>query len=172
MPTTTSIIWQTLQAVNYCHMHNCIHRDVKPENILLTRDGVVKLCDFGFARVFSKLFPELFISQKIQINGGKSRCQTGKHWKIDVTLTCAYFVKLYDFGFDRDFRLQNHSSKYSGAQKIQINGGKCRLNSWCQTGKHSAHSWWCYQTRLCPRLQSVISGCNKNSSKCFGLKLE
>ncbi len=54
MPTTMSIIWQTLQAVNYCHMHNCIHRDVKPENILLTRDGVVKLCDFGFARVFSK----------------------------------------------------------------------------------------------------------------------
>lgn len=53
MPTTTSIIWQTLQAVNYCHMHNCIHRDVKPENILLTRDGVVKLCDFGFARVFT-----------------------------------------------------------------------------------------------------------------------
>ena len=54
MPTTKSIIWQTLQAVNYCHVHNCIHRDVKPENILLTKDGVVKLCDFGFARVFSK----------------------------------------------------------------------------------------------------------------------
>ena len=54
MPTTMSIVWQTLQAVNYCHLHNCIHRDVKPENILLTKDGVVKLCDFGFARVFSK----------------------------------------------------------------------------------------------------------------------
>ena len=63
MPTTTSIIWQTLQAVNYCHMHNCIHRDVKPENILLTRDGVVKLCDFGFARVFSKLFLKLFANK-------------------------------------------------------------------------------------------------------------
>ncbi|VVC88569.1 unnamed protein product [Leptidea sinapis] len=44
------IIWQTLQGVAYCHRHNCIHRDVKPENILLTSDGVVKLCDFGFAR--------------------------------------------------------------------------------------------------------------------------
>ncbi|XP_050664213.1 cyclin-dependent kinase-like 4 isoform X3 [Leptidea sinapis] len=47
------IIWQTLQGVAYCHRHNCIHRDVKPENILLTSDGVVKLCDFGFARLIS-----------------------------------------------------------------------------------------------------------------------
>ncbi|XP_077468348.1 cyclin-dependent kinase-like 1 isoform X3 [Stigmatopora argus] len=48
-----SIVWQTLQAVNFCHKHNCIHRDVKPENILLTKTGVVKLCDFGFARILS-----------------------------------------------------------------------------------------------------------------------
>ena len=67
-----SIVWQTLQAVNFCHLHNCLHRDVKPENILITKvrprllcditttspssscqDGVVKLCDFGFARMIS-----------------------------------------------------------------------------------------------------------------------
>lgn len=50
---TKQIIWQTLQAVAYCHRHNCIHRDIKPENILLTSQGVVKLCDFGFARLMS-----------------------------------------------------------------------------------------------------------------------
>ena len=32
-----SIVWQTLQAVNFCHLHNCLHRDVKPENILITK---------------------------------------------------------------------------------------------------------------------------------------
>ncbi|KAL5007998.1 hypothetical protein ScPMuIL_013579 [Solemya velum] len=47
------IIQQTLHAVNFCHQHNCIHRDVKPENILITRQGTVKLCDFGFARVLT-----------------------------------------------------------------------------------------------------------------------
>nr|XP_051678786.1 cyclin-dependent kinase-like 1 isoform X3 [Oryctolagus cuniculus] len=48
-----SITWQTLQAVNFCHTHNCIHRDVKPENILITKHSVIKLCDFGFARLLS-----------------------------------------------------------------------------------------------------------------------
>jgi len=47
------IIYQTLLAVNFCHHHNCIHRDVKPENILVDKRGVVKLCDFGFARMLT-----------------------------------------------------------------------------------------------------------------------
>ncbi|XP_025833833.1 cyclin-dependent kinase-like 1 [Agrilus planipennis] len=50
---TQQITWQTLLAVNYCHQHNCIHRDIKPENILMTSAGIVKLCDFGFARMLN-----------------------------------------------------------------------------------------------------------------------
>lgn len=52
---TKKVIWQLLQGVAFCHSHNCIHRDVKPENILLTKNDVVKLCDFGFARIISEL---------------------------------------------------------------------------------------------------------------------
>ncbi|PAA49099.1 hypothetical protein BOX15_Mlig000280g4 [Macrostomum lignano] len=47
------ITYQLLDAISFCHSHNCIHRDVKPENILVTRDTKVKLCDFGFARLLT-----------------------------------------------------------------------------------------------------------------------
>nr|CCC54296.1 putative mitogen activated protein kinase, fragment [Trypanosoma vivax Y486] len=45
--------FQLLNGVSYCHAHNIIHRDVKPENVLVSKDGVLKLCDFGFARPLS-----------------------------------------------------------------------------------------------------------------------
>ncbi|XP_039606077.1 cyclin-dependent kinase-like 2 [Polypterus senegalus] len=46
-------LFQILRAVAFCHSHNIIHRDIKPENILVSQNGVVKLCDFGFARTMA-----------------------------------------------------------------------------------------------------------------------
>ncbi|XP_035208401.1 aurora kinase C-like isoform X1 [Stegodyphus dumicola] len=47
--TTAMYIFKIAQALKYCHSKNVIHRDVKPENLLLGRDGEVKLSDFGWA---------------------------------------------------------------------------------------------------------------------------
>lgn len=45
-----SFTYQILQANNFLHENNIIHRDIKPENLLVSKAGLIKLCDFGFAR--------------------------------------------------------------------------------------------------------------------------
>uniref|UniRef100_A0A3Q3K9E4 non-specific serine/threonine protein kinase n=1 Tax=Monopterus albus TaxID=43700 RepID=A0A3Q3K9E4_MONAL len=42
-----------VSALYYLHSHRILHRDMKPQNILLGKSGMVKLCDFGFARAMS-----------------------------------------------------------------------------------------------------------------------
>ncbi len=45
------ILVQTLKGLHYAHHHGIVHRDVKPANIIVLTDGMVKLVDFGIARV-------------------------------------------------------------------------------------------------------------------------
>ncbi|XP_070585328.1 serine/threonine-protein kinase 36 isoform X2 [Erythrolamprus reginae] len=44
---------QLISALYYLHSHRILHRDMKPQNILLGKGGMIKLCDFGFARAMS-----------------------------------------------------------------------------------------------------------------------
>ena len=50
--TTRSYLFQILRGIAYCHQHRVLHRDLKPQNLLVNRDGVLKLADFGLARAF------------------------------------------------------------------------------------------------------------------------
>jgi eukaryotic-like serine/threonine-protein kinase len=45
-----AIIEQACEGLHYAHRHGVVHRDVKPGNLLRSRDGEVKLADFGIAK--------------------------------------------------------------------------------------------------------------------------
>ncbi|KAF2480756.1 serine/threonine protein kinase, CMGC family, CDC2/CDK subfamily [Neohortaea acidophila] len=72
-----------MRATHFCHANYVLHRDIKPNNLLIASDGSIKLADFGLARSFADPFqkmtyntvtiwyrpPELFF--QAQYYGGK-----------------------------------------------------------------------------------------------------
>ena len=48
-----SVAQQLVSALRYLHAHRIMHRDMKPQNVLVGKGGRVMLCDFGFARAMS-----------------------------------------------------------------------------------------------------------------------
>lgn len=47
-----SYLYQLLRGTFFCHSHRILHRDLKPQNLLIDRSGILKLADFGLARAF------------------------------------------------------------------------------------------------------------------------
>ena len=53
IPRVIQIIRQCAEALEYAHSRGVLHRDIKPANVMLTRDGQVKIGDFGIAKRMS-----------------------------------------------------------------------------------------------------------------------
>jgi eukaryotic-like serine/threonine-protein kinase len=51
LPKVFAVMHGVLQALDYAHKHAIVHRDMKPENVLLSDEGMVKVADFGIARL-------------------------------------------------------------------------------------------------------------------------
>lgn len=47
-----SYLYQITNAILFCHRRRILHRDLKPQNLLINRDGVIKVADFGLGRSF------------------------------------------------------------------------------------------------------------------------
>ena len=74
----TSIAIQVSLGLEAAHRSNIIHRDVKPQNIIISTDGKVKLSDFGIARaassntISSNVMGSVHYSSPEQVRGGYS----------------------------------------------------------------------------------------------------
>jgi serine/threonine protein kinase len=54
LPQLADIFIKLCKAIEHAHQHGVIHRDLKPENILFTREGVLKVADFGLANILAQ----------------------------------------------------------------------------------------------------------------------
>jgi serine/threonine-protein kinase len=113
---TLKLFLQICQPVSYAHSQGIIHRDIKPLNIMVTKDGSVKLLDFGIAKTLdadvtqtqSDAMMTLAYSSPEQING-----------RSVSTATDVYALGLILYELLTNHRAQNQTTE-SAADYIRI----------------------------------------------------
>ena len=67
-PAAQSYLYQILAGINFCHQRRVLHRDLKPQNLLIDKSGALKLADFG-------------LSTKLTVQAKKRTTEKGTpHW--------------------------------------------------------------------------------------------
>ena len=87
-------VCQVLSALAYAHSHGVIHRDIKPANMMLTTDGVIKLMDFGIAKITAdrnitqagQTVGSLYYMSPEQIQGAKDLGPRSDLYSLGVSL--------------------------------------------------------------------------------------
>ncbi|KAK7204541.1 kinase-like domain-containing protein, partial [Myxozyma melibiosi] len=98
--------------IEYLHSQGIVHRDIKPDNLLLNEDNVLKIVDFGVSEFFAReqengdtvtkqagspafMAPEMCVVPRIEYSGRASDI-----WAMGVTLYCLVFGRLPFVGTD------------------------------------------------------------------------
>ncbi|KAJ3017310.1 Cyclin-dependent kinase 20 [Thoreauomyces humboldtii] len=106
-----------LKGLSYCHANNIMHRDLKPANLLISPSGVLKLADFGLARVHRAVAPV-----GVEAPQRPYSHQVATRWYRAPELL--YGARMYDAGVDLWAvgcifgELLNHSPLFPGQNDI------------------------------------------------------
>lgn len=117
------------EAMKHAHAQNMVHRDIKPDNILLTSKGVVKVADFGLAKVVDEdvsmtqsgtgLGTPLYMAPE-QARSAKTVDQRSDIYALGATLYHMLTGALpYTGGSALELIMAKESGKYSSAKKLR-----------------------------------------------------
>ena len=85
-------IAELILSIESIHKLDCIHRDIKPDNILIDKNGHIKLSDFGLEKISEKLFEKNNNSFIINNTLNKNEFENNKHEKNYSCVGTAYYV--------------------------------------------------------------------------------
>lgn len=95
-PTARFYVAEMVMALQYLHQHGIVHRDIKPDNMLLSSSGHVKLTDFGLSKIDMRR--DLEISDLINCSPNLNARTPGQLLSLTSHLSFGSEKKLNDFG--------------------------------------------------------------------------
>ncbi|KRK02807.1 serine/threonine-protein kinase greatwall isoform X2 [Drosophila yakuba] len=95
-PTARFYVAEMVMALQYLHQHGIVHRDIKPDNMLLSASGHLKLTDFGLSKIDMRR--DLEISDLINCSPNLNARTPGQLLSLTSHLSFGSEKKLHDFG--------------------------------------------------------------------------
>ncbi|KAG8197857.1 hypothetical protein JTE90_024257 [Oedothorax gibbosus] len=89
------IFYQILSSIDFLHCNRIVHRDLKPQNILITNTGLVKVADFGLARIFESQVPVTSIVVTLWYRSPEVLLQSSYATAVDLWSCGCIFAELY-----------------------------------------------------------------------------